>query len=72
MVECKGCGYDVETCNCEELKDRLEYLLEELGSLSNAMGLNFAINVNTESAKVNTWKRGIKGIITNEYFNLEV
>lgn len=72
MIVRKGCGYDAEICDCEEFRDRLEHLLDELGSLSDAMGLNFAINVNSESAKVNTWQRGIGGIVTNEYFNLEV
>lgn len=72
MIECKGCGYDAEKCDCEEMRDRLEHMLEELGSLSDAIGLNFAINVNEETAKVVTWRKGVNRLITNEYFNLEV
>lgn len=69
-MECKGCNY--EDCDCQEFKQKLEDLVEEIASLSLSLKLNVNISVNDGKVKCITWYRDAFGNVQeNEFFRVE-
>ena len=72
--ECKGCNYPKDyDCDCEELKQDLEKILDEVVDVAERSKLNVQISAQDGKVKCITWYRGLRGnVCENKFFNLEV
>ena len=74
MAECKGCNYPQEYgCDCAELKQELNCILDEVAEVAERLKLNVQISAQDGKVTCITWYKDDHGVIcSNDYFKMEV